>query len=64
MEEKLPLHVCVCLHVPTSELSTLRHYSFMLKGLQEVEKVHKECADKTGSWKAAAITIFTLLVPL
>lgn len=39
VKEKLPLHVCVCLHVPKSELSTLRHYSFMLKGLQEVEKV-------------------------
>uniref|UniRef100_A0A3Q4BSE5 Deoxyribodipyrimidine photo-lyase n=1 Tax=Mola mola TaxID=94237 RepID=A0A3Q4BSE5_MOLML len=36
VKENLPLHVCFCLHVPKSELSTLRHYSFMLKGLQEV----------------------------
>ncbi|XP_038574376.1 CPD photolyase isoform X2 [Micropterus salmoides] len=36
MKESLPLHICVCLHVPKSELSTLRHYSFMLKGLEEV----------------------------
>ncbi|KAI4809132.1 hypothetical protein KUCAC02_018042 [Chaenocephalus aceratus] len=38
LKEKLPLHVCFCLFVPKSELSTLRHYSFMLKGLKEVEK--------------------------
>lgn len=38
LKEKLPLHVCVCLHVPKSKLSTLRHYSFMLKGLEEVAK--------------------------
>uniref|UniRef100_A0A671UQ99 Deoxyribodipyrimidine photo-lyase n=1 Tax=Sparus aurata TaxID=8175 RepID=A0A671UQ99_SPAAU len=36
VKEKLPLHVCACLNVPKSELSTLRHYSFMLKGLEEV----------------------------
>lgn len=36
VKENLPLHVCICLHVPKSELSTLRHYSFMLKGLKEV----------------------------
>lgn len=36
VKENLPLHICVCLHVPESELSTLRHYSFMLKGLEEV----------------------------
>lgn len=39
LEENLPLHICVCLVVPKSELSTLRHYSFMLKGLKEVAKV-------------------------
>lgn len=39
VKEKLPLHVCVCLHVPRSELSTLRHYSFLLKGLREVSEV-------------------------
>ncbi|KAG7269861.1 hypothetical protein CRUP_032819 [Coryphaenoides rupestris] len=38
MEEEQPLHVCVCLLVPESALSTLRHYSFMLKGLEEVAK--------------------------
>ncbi|XP_070775215.1 CPD photolyase [Enoplosus armatus] len=38
VKESLPLHVCVCLDVPKSELSTLRHYSFMLKGLEEVAK--------------------------
>ncbi|XP_077359875.1 CPD photolyase isoform X2 [Festucalex cinctus] len=37
-KNNLPLHVCVCMFVPKSELSTLRHYSFMLKGLEEVEK--------------------------
>uniref|UniRef100_A0A667YP38 Deoxyribodipyrimidine photo-lyase n=1 Tax=Myripristis murdjan TaxID=586833 RepID=A0A667YP38_9TELE len=36
--ENLPLHICVCLVVPKSELSTLRHYTFMLKGLEEVAK--------------------------
>lgn len=39
LKENLPLHICVCLHVPKSELSTLRHYSFMLKGLEEVAQV-------------------------
>lgn len=39
VKEKLPLHVCACLNVPKSELSTLRHYSFMLKGLEEVAEV-------------------------
>lgn len=39
LEEKVPLHVCVCLHVPKSQLSTLRHYSFLLKGLEEVAAV-------------------------
>ncbi|XP_078120593.1 CPD photolyase [Sander vitreus] len=38
LEENLPLHICVCLVVPKSELSTLRHYGFMLKGLKEVAK--------------------------
>lgn len=38
VKENLPLHVCFCLLVPKSELSTLRHYSFMLKGLEEVAK--------------------------
>ncbi|KAI3374397.1 hypothetical protein L3Q82_006224 [Scortum barcoo] len=38
VKENLPLHVCFCLVVPKSKLSTLRHYSFMLKGLKEVAK--------------------------
>ncbi|XP_059200601.1 CPD photolyase [Centropristis striata] len=38
LKENLPLHVCVCLFVPKSELSTLRHYSFLLKGLEEIAK--------------------------
>ncbi|XP_026169697.1 CPD photolyase isoform X1 [Mastacembelus armatus] len=38
LKEKLPLHVSFCLVVPKSELSTLRHYSFMFKGLEEVAK--------------------------
>lgn len=62
MKEKLPLHICVCLHVPKSELSTLRHYSFMLKGLEEVAKVHKDRADKTASLKVTHITTFDILV--
>uniref|UniRef100_A0A8C5GB98 Deoxyribodipyrimidine photo-lyase n=1 Tax=Gouania willdenowi TaxID=441366 RepID=A0A8C5GB98_GOUWI len=42
LEEELPLHVCFCLVVPKSKTSTLRHYSFMLKGLQEVSKECKQ----------------------
>lgn len=38
VQENLPLHICFCLVVPKSQLSTLRHYSFMLKGLEEVAK--------------------------
>ncbi|XP_061588872.1 CPD photolyase isoform X3 [Cololabis saira] len=37
-KESLPLHVCYCLVVPESELSTLRHYAFLLKGLKQVAK--------------------------
>ncbi|KAM9719234.1 CPD photolyase [Menidia menidia] len=37
-KKELPLHVCFCLDVPESELSTLRHYGFLLKGLEEVAK--------------------------
>jgi len=33
---KLPLHVCFCL-VPKFLEATIRHYGFMLKGLQQVE---------------------------
>ncbi|KAM6989979.1 CPD photolyase [Tautogolabrus adspersus] len=38
VKKNLPLHICFCLVVPKSELSTLRHFSFMLKGLKEVAK--------------------------
>ncbi|XP_041659813.1 CPD photolyase [Cheilinus undulatus] len=38
VKENLPLHICFCLVVPKSELSTLRHFSFMLNGLREVAK--------------------------
>lgn len=38
LKEKLPLHICFCLVVPKSKLSTLRHFSFMLKGLEEVSQ--------------------------
>lgn len=38
LKENLPLHVCFCLVVPKSKLSTYRHFSFMLKGLEEVSK--------------------------
>ncbi|XP_077470818.1 CPD photolyase isoform X2 [Stigmatopora argus] len=41
LEKNLPLHVCFCLFAPKSQLSTRRHYGFLLKGLEEVEK---ECA--------------------
>uniref|UniRef100_A0A1A7YNE1 Deoxyribodipyrimidine photo-lyase n=3 Tax=Iconisemion striatum TaxID=60296 RepID=A0A1A7YNE1_9TELE len=37
-QDNLPLHVCFCLVVPESPVSTLRHYSFLLKGLEEVAK--------------------------
>lgn len=60
LEEKLPLHVCVCLHVPTSELSTLRHYSFMLKGLEEVAEVRKDGGGRTSS----SVCVQTFLLPL
>ncbi|XP_068196823.1 CPD photolyase isoform X2 [Antennarius striatus] len=38
LKQKLPLHVCFCLQVPRSEASTLRHYGFLLGGLQEVQE--------------------------
>lgn len=60
LKEELPLHVCVCLHVPESQLSTLRHYSFMLNGLEEVAKVRKDCAGKTSFY----IREQALVVPL
>ncbi|XP_015226847.1 PREDICTED: deoxyribodipyrimidine photo-lyase-like isoform X2 [Cyprinodon variegatus] len=41
-KEEVPLHVCYCLLVPKSELSTLRHYAFLLKGLEQVAKACKK----------------------
>ncbi|XP_055008221.1 deoxyribodipyrimidine photo-lyase-like, partial [Boleophthalmus pectinirostris] len=38
LKEELPLHVCFCLLVPKSKLSTYRHFSFLLKGLEEVSQ--------------------------
>lgn len=38
LKEKLPLHICFCLVVPKSKLSTYRHFSFMCKGLEEVSQ--------------------------
>ena len=37
---EVPLHVCFCL-VPKFLDATIRHYDFMLSGLQQVEKVSK-----------------------
>ncbi|XP_034558299.1 deoxyribodipyrimidine photo-lyase isoform X2 [Notolabrus celidotus] len=42
VKQSLPLHICFCLVVPKSDFSTLRHYSFMLKGLQEVATESKK----------------------
>ncbi|XP_046653575.1 deoxyribodipyrimidine photo-lyase-like [Daphnia pulicaria] len=36
LKMKLPLHICFCL-VPTFLGATIRHFGFMLKGLEEVE---------------------------
>ncbi|KAM9279615.1 deoxyribodipyrimidine photo-lyase-like [Morus bassanus] len=41
LKQELPLHVCFCL-VPKFLDATIRHYGFMLRGLQEVAK---ECAE-------------------
>lgn len=38
LKYKLNLHVCFCL-LPTFLDATMRHYDFMLKGLEEVERV-------------------------
>lgn len=41
LKQELPLHVCFCL-VPKFLEATIRHYGFMLRGLQEVAE---ECTD-------------------
>uniref|UniRef100_A0A8C3R155 Deoxyribodipyrimidine photo-lyase n=1 Tax=Cyanoderma ruficeps TaxID=181631 RepID=A0A8C3R155_9PASS len=41
LKQELPLHVCFCL-VPKFLEATIRHYRFMLRGLQEVAE---ECAE-------------------
>lgn len=38
LKMEVPLHVCFCL-VPKFLDATIRHYRFILKGLEEVEKV-------------------------
>nr|CAX73098.1 photorepair [Schistosoma japonicum] len=38
---KVPLHVCFCF-VPKYQAETLRHYTFMIEGLKEVEKECRE----------------------
>ncbi|XP_067109490.1 CPD photolyase [Osmerus mordax] len=38
LAEKLPLSICYCLEVPKSEVATIRHHGFLLKGLEEVAK--------------------------
>lgn len=38
LKQELPLRVCFCL-VPKFLGATIRHYGFMLRGLQEVSKV-------------------------
>lgn len=58
LKENLPLHVCFCLFVPKSELSTLRHYSFMLKGLEEVEKVLKPHFTLLPQFSTAAASLY------
>ncbi|XP_051637608.1 deoxyribodipyrimidine photo-lyase-like isoform X1 [Manacus candei] len=41
LKQELPLHICFCL-VPKFLEATIRHYGFMLRGLQEVAE---ECAE-------------------
>ena len=38
IKNQLPLYICFCL-VPTFLGATMRHYSFMIEGLKEVEMV-------------------------
>lgn len=42
LKQELPLHVCFCL-VPKFLEATIRHYGFMLRGLQEVAEVGIPC---------------------
>ncbi|XP_074860820.1 deoxyribodipyrimidine photo-lyase-like [Carettochelys insculpta] len=43
LKQKLPLHVCFCL-VPKFLEATIRHFGFMLRGLQEVAQECQELA--------------------
>lgn len=63
VKENLPLHVCACLNVPKSELSTLRHYSFMLKGLEEVAEVLISLSPLTAAMysSSAVVRLFMLI---
>lgn len=53
LKQELPLHVCFCL-VPKFLEATIRHYRFMLRGLQEVAEVQPgdgcPCGVGQGSW--------------
>lgn len=53
LKQELPLHICFCL-VPKFLDATIRHYGFMLRGLQEVAKVRPlqgcPCWVGQGSW--------------
>ncbi|EMP37636.1 Deoxyribodipyrimidine photo-lyase [Chelonia mydas] len=49
LKQQLPLHVCFCL-VPKFLEATIRHFSFMLKGLQEVAKGAERQNESVESW--------------
>lgn len=50
LKQELPLHVCFCL-VPKFLEATIRHYRFMLRGLQEVAEVQP--GDVCAGWDRA-----------
>lgn len=50
LKQELPLHVCFCL-VPKFLEATIRHYKFMLRGLQEVAEVQP--GDVRAGWDRA-----------
>ena len=41
LAEKLPLYICYCLEVPKTEVATIRHHGFLLKGLEKVANVRE-----------------------
>lgn len=48
LKQELPLHVCFCL-VPKFLEATIRHYRFMLRGLQEVAEVQPGMSLRGGT---------------